>query len=365
MKKTLFLLGLATAMGFNNAQAVDWNWNGDIRFRYDSSKTELASSPDKPADDRYRLRARFGVSPTINDELSAGLRLATGDGKNPTSTNQTLGKDFADKAIWLDEAYINYHPKALEGKVNVLLGKRDIAKTFNVVKDLVWDSDVTIEGATLQYGKDVSGKQKSGPSLIAGYYTLENYATASDPCIFAVQGAYMGTVSGADFNLGASYFDYVHMKNVAWWNSPNGPANDGKDFRILEVFGTLGGKLGGSLPATLYAQYAHNTALNSDNNAVLAGLKLGSDKKPGGWTLDGGYFYIEKYAVTPLTDGDRPMSSKYSTDIKGLKIGATYQLVQNMTLGATYFHVNPVDSSLTGSTSDHKNLVQADVAVNF
>lgn len=67
--------------------------------------------------------------------------------------------------------------------MNVLLGKRDIAKTFNVVKDLVWDSDVTIEGATLQYGKDVSGKQKSGPSLIAGYYTLENYATASDPCI--------------------------------------------------------------------------------------------------------------------------------------------------------------------------------------
>lgn len=91
-EKTLFFLGLATAMGFNNAQAVDWNWNGDIRFRYDSSKTELASSPDKPADDRYRLRARFGVSPTINDELSAGLRLATGDGKNPTSTNQTPAK---------------------------------------------------------------------------------------------------------------------------------------------------------------------------------------------------------------------------------------------------------------------------------
>jgi hypothetical protein len=362
MKKTLFLVALATAMGYGNAQAVDWNWNGDIRFRYESSKTDLKFSPDVPSNDRYRIRARFGVSPTINDELSAGLRLATGDGKNPTSTNQSIGNDFADKAIWLDEAYINYHPKALDGKVNVLLGKRDIAKTFNVVKDLVWDSDVTIEGATLQYGKDVSGNQKSGPSLIAGYYTLENYSDASDPCIFAVQGAYMGKVSGADFNLGASYFDYVNMKKVVWgW----GPVNDHKDFRILELFGTLGGKLGGSLPATLYAQYANNTALNSDNKAVLAGLKLGSDKNPGGWTLDGGYFYIEKYAVTPLTDGDRPMSSKYSTDVEGLKVGATYQLVQNMTLGATYFHVNPVDSSLTGSTSDSKNMIQADVVVKF
>jgi hypothetical protein len=31
MKKIALLVGLAAAFGCNNAQAVDWNWKGDVR----------------------------------------------------------------------------------------------------------------------------------------------------------------------------------------------------------------------------------------------------------------------------------------------------------------------------------------------
>jgi hypothetical protein len=373
MKKSLFLVALATAVGYNNAQAVDWNWGGDVRFRYESYKNNYTRKADTE-EDRYRLRVRLGVNPTINEELSSGIRLSSEDSSNPTSRNQTLKGGFSGKDIYIDEAYINYHPKTLDGKFNVVLGKRDVAKTLNVVKDIVWDSDMTLEGMTLQYGKDVSGNQKAGGSLIAGYYMLDESANHNSPGIFTIQGAFKGKASGLDYNLGASYYDYVHVNNTTgvWWTgvngNSNGPALYGVDFNIVELFGTLGGKIGGSVPATLYAQYARNTAIINDHNAVLAGLKLGDDSKPNGWALDGGYFYIEQYAVTPYTDGDRPISGTWSTDIKGVKIGATYQLAQNMIIGATYFRVNPIKTIATDtslSAGDHRNLFQADVVVKF
>jgi len=33
MKKVALLVGLAASLGFNNAQAVDLTWSGDVRYR--------------------------------------------------------------------------------------------------------------------------------------------------------------------------------------------------------------------------------------------------------------------------------------------------------------------------------------------
>jgi len=120
----------------------------------------------------------------------------------------------------------------------------------------------------------------------------------------------------------------------------------------------------------VYGQYAFNTASNdatrSDRkyieddkrDAYLIGLQIGGAKNPGEWAVSGEYVTIEKDAVTFLTDSDRNGGS--STDLEGFKLNATYHLVQNMTLGATYMNFSKIDDD---SVTNH--LLQADVVVKF
>ncbi|MBN1927976.1 MAG: putative porin [Chlorobiaceae bacterium] len=372
MKKTLFFVALATALGYNNAEAVDWNWKGDIRYRYQSEIQEDADH----SRDRHRLRVRFGVNPWINEELSAGLRLST-DSSETTSRNQSLQDGFKTKNIAFDEVYIDYHPMFLNGDVNVLLGKREVAKTLFVEKDLVWDSDLTFEGATFQYGKDIDGKQKSGLGAVVGWYSLDEDKAEQDPYLFVAQGAYKGEVSDLGFDLGVGYYDFVHFDLD---NSAAGlgfePKFDyrGKDFNIVEFFGSIGGDITESVPWKLYGQYAFNTASNDDNinideserDAWLAGLKIGKAKNPGQLEGSAEYVSIERDAVTYLTDSDRNAPASYKTNIKGVKLNATYHLVQNMTIGATYMNFSRLhDLGVAKETSKTNHLLQADVVVKF
>lgn len=372
MKKTLFFVALATALGFNSAQAVDWNWKGDIRYRYQSE----IKQDNEHSRDRHRIRVRFGVTPWINEELSAGLRLST-DSSETTSRNQTLQDGFKTKNIAFDEAYINYHPMLFCGDVNVLLGKREGKSTIFMEKDLVWDSDLTFEGATLQYGKDVNGKQKDGLGAVVGYYVLDESKAEQDPYLFVAQGAYKGDISDLGFDLGVGYYDFVHFD----LNNDSGqlgfePKFDytGKDFNIVEIFGSLGGDLTETVPWKLYGQYAFNTASNSAENynldnserdAYLVGLKVGKAKKPG--QLEGSveYVSIERDAVTYLTDSDRNAPDSAKTNIKGFKLSTKYQLVQNMTIGATYMNFKRLHDVVPGQDDKTDNLFQADVVVKF
>ena len=61
------------------------------------------------------MRARLSVKGKINDEFDWGLRLATGSFADTTSTNQTLTDFFNRKPFAVDQAYLNYKPKALPG----------------------------------------------------------------------------------------------------------------------------------------------------------------------------------------------------------------------------------------------------------
>lgn len=350
MKKTLFFVALASTMGFNNAQAVDWNWKGDVRYRYQS---QIQENQDHSRD-RHRLRVRFGVSPWINEELSAGLRLATGNDSDPISRNQTLDGKFAPKNIMLDEAYINYHPMMFDGDVNLLLGKRATKSTLFVEDDLVWDGDLTLEGMTLQYGKDIKGKQKSGFGAIAGWYSIDESSVEGDPYFVSFQGAYKGSANDLKYDLGVGYHDFVHYAS-------------NYDMNIVEFFGSIGGKVSGT-PWKLYGMYAFNTASQDDNSCIddserdayMVGAKLGKAKNPGQLEGSAEYVHVERDAVAAeFTDSDR---NGGGTNCEGFKLNAKYQLVQNMTLGVTYFNF----SDINGPNKDLTNhLLQADVVVKF
>lgn len=378
MKKAAFFIALAAVLGYGNAQAADWNWKGDIRYRYQSQlKDDGDGDTSDNSKDRHRIRVRVGFDTWINEELSAGLGLATGSTDDPVSRNETLGDSFYTDSINLNEAYIDYHPMFLNGDVNLVLGKRYSKATLTVMDDLIWDGDVTLEGVTLQYGKDAKGKEKDGLCANAGYYLLDeaDYAgkyEGESPYLVAAQISYKGTVSDFGYQIGTSYYDYArlgHGKSGFDFDSEE------LDFDIVELFGNLSGKVA-SLPWKLYGQYAKNTAGTSQHSLIdsgettgyMLGVKLGKAKKPG--QLEGSveYVHLEKFAVNPfLTDSDRgdlTAQDDYLTNVEGFKMGVKYALIQNLTLGATYFNTGQAETE--GLDEDFRgHLFQLDAVAKF
>ena len=374
MRKVALIVGLAASLGFSNAQAVDWNWKGDIRDRYQSDLTDLSGVSGEHSRDRHRYRVRLGVYPWINEELSAGVQLASaGSGTETTSRNETMDDMFNPDPIYINEAFIDYHPTALSGNVNIILGKRSVASTLITLNDLVWDTDLTFEGATVQYGKDGDGKEKDGLSAVAGYYLLREQKNvnplvdAKDAYLFAGQLAYKGEVSDISYQLGAAYYDYLNYDyNIGSGFFKNSIDYTGKDFNIVEFFGSFGGQITDTLPWKVSGQYAFNTAKHADwfnindakRDSYLVELKIGDAKQVGQWSLYGDYIRIERDAVTAFTDSDRNDGS--GTNLEGFKVGAVYHLVQNMTLGVNYFNFQTI-----GDNSRTYHTFMADAVVKF
>ncbi|MEI8033694.1 MAG: putative porin [Chlorobiaceae bacterium] len=396
MKKTALMVGFLAALGFNNAQAADLTWSGDVRYRFQSDlQYGDGASANFNSRDRQRGRIRLGASAWINDELSAGVQVAT-DGSTgattyeTTSRNVTFGQMFLPQAAFFNEGYLDYHPQAygLDGQFNIVLGKRGVASDLIYVNDLVFDSDLTFDGITLQYGKDGAGKEKDGLAAVVGYYPLNEKSSRTavggqDAYLFVGQAGYKGEVSDIRYQLGAGYYNYVNFDvNSTSFSTVLSPSFDytAKDFNIVELFGTLGGQVTEKLPWKLSAQYAVNTASSggaqgryynlddSQKKAWLAEVKLGDAKSVGDWSLNGEYCRIERDALTVLTDSDRNSlgasgvvgATTGFTNLKGIKVGGGYHLVQNLMLNVNYFSFKSINvDNITN------RILMADVVVKF
>jgi hypothetical protein len=386
MKKTMLFVALASALGFNAADAAELNWNGDVRFRYESQQTRKTSDLTDYSRDRYRTRVRFGFDSWINDELSATVKIASGDLKNAfnetVSRNETYDHLFSPKSIYLNEAFLDYHPMnfGLDGKVNFVFGKRDVAKTLVWNNDMVYDGDLTIEGATVQYGKDASGKEKNGLIFVGGYYFLDEQFSATshtyenDPFLTVVQLAYKGEVSDYNYMIGAGDNNFRNLRHfstdIAALSAYPYSINVA-DRNVVELFGNFGGQVTDTLPWKIYGQYAFNTSSNSDDSRIdnkqrkawLAGVTLGDARQPGQWAVDFNYNRIERDSVFPLfTDSDRKVGN-YNSNTMGWEVGATYHVVQNMTVGAKYYNYRQIQGGDAGDPRLHT--LQADLVVKF
>ncbi len=369
MKKIVALFAFLLVSGWSTAEAVDWNWKGDVRYRYESKiKTD-----DENSRDRHRIRVRFGVYPWITEELSAGVQLATGgtgEHADPVSRNVTFGNGFSMKDINLNQAFIDYHPMFFDGDANFIFGKREVKQTLIRVNDLVWDSDLTLEGMTFHYGKD-GKKQRQGLNAVAGYYFIDEIKKSEeDPFLWVAQLSFTGKAGDLGFMLGAGYYDFENIEGMSdgilgdWTDGDYfGNSHNGVywyDYDVVEIFGNVGGKFSGGLPWKVYGQYVVNVAedVDDDNNGYLVGVKIGKAKKVGQWEVDANYTHLEKDAVLgAYTDSDRWGGG---TNGQGFEVGAKYHLVQNMLLGAKYLgHEDGIDSDET------LHVFQGDIIVKF
>lgn len=149
--------------------------SGDMRIRYESN------FGIKGVRDRNRgvLRARLRAAYALNDWLTIGGQLATGDPDDPNSTDITLSRFDDGLQVSLDQAYLRLAP----GNFQAYLGK--IPQSF-VRTELVWDGDVSPQGASASYTTFLGGMKLRTNAL---YFIVDEAVAGPDSRMIGGQTA--------------------------------------------------------------------------------------------------------------------------------------------------------------------------------
>ena len=349
------------------AWAAKTEFKGDVRVRQETVKIDGES--DGKNKDRQRIRARLGAYTEINPQVNTGIRIATGGGDDARSTNQDLDNYFDKKQLWLDQAYIDYHPTAVKD-LHLIGGK--MPQPWVSMGDVIWDSDINPEGLAAPYKHNLgnSGIEMFGS---AGYYTLkdnvdgEGVQFRNDLSLYAGQlGARFAPTDSLKVTLGGSVYSYNNDKDSACPTTGtkttpcalavNGNSTD--EFRLYEGFGQVD-IANRPVPLSLYGQYVHNAATDSDqDNAWLVGFK----SKLNAFSLDYNYRDIQRNAVVgAFTDSD---FANGTTGSRGHKVKVGYEIDKNFGVGVTYF-LTKADYATTTQKDANANTLQLDVEAKF
>jgi hypothetical protein len=306
------------AQGETKAQVKDMDWasniklKGDLRYRYENVEKDGDLSKD-----RQRIRARIGAYANVNEEVSVGMRLATGQDAN--SGNETLDDNWDDKSMYLDLAYMTYAPANVEG-LAVTIGKME--KPWYVATDLLWDGDVNPEGIAATYNTEAGAVSLFGT---AGYMILNDTSGSTDWEMFAGQiGAESALSDKTKLTVSGAAFGYQNSEEIG---------GTAVEYTVLQGTAALGVKELLPCPVKFYVDAVTNVKADDENNGYNLGIKFG-DAKKGSWEAKVDYRDLEENAAPEdYVDSD---FAGGGTGIKGARVNAKYNLSKNFQLGATY-----------------------------
>src|SRR3546814_16768829 len=109
------------------------------------------------------------ISYWSSDVCSSDL-IATGDPDDPNSTDVTLGSFIDDFAVSLDQAWVRYR----NGGLTAHAGK--FPQPFQRT-DMLWDGEVSPQGAALAYTADLGGAKVDARGI---YFVIDEAAVARD-----------------------------------------------------------------------------------------------------------------------------------------------------------------------------------------
>lgn len=208
-------------MAADNIQGFYKNWQaindrGGETAAINNNEEFLNVNKDR---NRLRERLRLSIDANVAEGLGAGVRLTTGNIKNPTSTNQTLG-NFGDRYDFrVDRAYLKYDLLD-ENKFNwlTLAGGRIANPYFTGGSELVWDEDLSFEGAAATVRHRFGGSGSLGDIGVAGpmafatagaFPLQESGLSTHDKWLFGGQAGMDWLFSNQDtLKFAAAYFDY-------------------------------------------------------------------------------------------------------------------------------------------------------------
>ena len=329
----------------------DLRFSGDLRYRHESINEAVESERH-----RHRIRARFGATADIAENVQVGLTLATG-GDDPISANQTLDTGFNRKPIGVDRAFFRW---AATDELTFTGGK--MANPFFRPGNhhLLYDADLNPEGLALRYGRG---------DWFANYAGLwvEERSSADDSIMLGGQFGYRHALAdGMRITAGAGYYDYLETQGQTpfWDGAPAGNRVDAagnylNDFNLAQLFAELT-LTPGERPVTVFADYVVNTEADEVDVGFALGAALGEVTGPRTWRVSYVYQDLEADAVLgTFTDSDWAGGG---TDGTGHVVEFNYGFRERLVFGFRYFlNERGVDA---GNEHDY-NRLQADVQFNY
>jgi putative porin len=323
---------------------------GDVRTRYEGFYEN-----DLTARNRFRMRARVGLNANVTDELSATVRLASGNPNNPISTNQDFTNTFDPWPVNLDWAYMTVKPGKTfgiePGWFTLIAGKFAASTAVYRTSELVWDEDLSPEGAAealnLLQGREGFFRTVKLNSV---QWVVDEVAAASDPWMFGgqlvtemapplldnsvtwtfavadysyqgvneVASKYLSPFTGtADpvtgFPSNSSQNTQLANSNTVTLSAPDAKGQRkvtgfAEGFNILDVSTELNfvDPFGLGIPAGVFGDLAYNSKADSRNTGFYVGAGIGQAGKdwyndklsnPGDWGASYTFAWVEKDAV--------------------------------------------------------------------
>jgi hypothetical protein len=379
---------------------------GDVRLRHEGFYQE-----DKTARNRFRFRARIGLTANVSDEISGTVRLATGDPNDPISTNQSAQNTFSRKSINLDQAYLTLKPGKTfgiePGWFTLTAGKFGV-NSYRT-SELVWDDDVSPEGAT--EALNVVERKEGFLRVLkvsAFQWVVDEVAAAQDPWMGGgqvVADAAFGTL--ANWTVGLADYHYEGLNAVASTylssfkgnapftaQTPNSALANSNDvissdkdangnrkilgyqsgYNILNANTELNSPdpVGLGVPAGVFGDVAYNTQADGRNVGLYAGAGIGKAGKDwyrnvlrnqGDWGLSYTYAWVEKDSVLSIFSfsdinefstvaakaGDARPTQKGGTNLISHILRFDYAVLPNLQLTAKAYVENALDRKISNA----------------
>jgi len=356
-------------------------WSADFRGRFESFQyDEDDFGVDTQDRNRGRYRLRIGARAKVNEVVTAGFRLASGE-NDPRSTNTSFGTqdDFGPDAIFIDQAYVELGvPKRFlaEGvTVKSIVGKQTNPFLWKNGRDfMIWDQDITPEGVGLQ----LTGAPTEMLSLFgnAGYFIVDENSGTEDPHVLGVQGGFgLVPTDCFDFGFRASLYDWRSVNDAFLTRAENFGSliTDTNDYTVYELAGYGRIKTFEKWPILVYGHFAQNVNADSiaghQDTGWGAGAEVGDKKRI---LVGGGYYHLEaNFSPSQFTDSD--LFDGF-TNREGFLVYLSRELFPNTELNLTAFSGEEIDDSaafdigtVTGTTvpSAERYRFQTDVVVKF
>ena len=364
----------------------DWitnmKFSGDFRLRYEYNHRDSTINNDHERE-RGRFRLRFGVDTKVVDAVTVGFGVATGSG-DPRTIDQTFQDSFSKKSIYINYAYAQYKPLQWLSLLGGKLRTNPIFRANSLgawPSEVAWDNDITPEGAAVVLNYPALWELNSANLDVfmnnAFFILDENDPAGSgrEPYLFVIQPGFNLKIM-KDINFKAAvakyWFNGVEGKNQLNYSAGSNTLVGGRyEFDYDSWIGSA--ELGYANPfhqkfvpyVGLFGEYIYNPDPDTENEAYLAGIRVGypSIKKFGDWQLSYTYRRLERDAWLDIF----PDSTFYggATNSKGHKAGFYFGLAKNLFCDVNYWHsVNIVDFA-TGAHTRPEDVVQMDIQFNF
>lgn len=315
---------------------------GDLLLRYEAND----SGGQSPERERGVMRARLGATYKVDDRLTVGGLLETGDPDDPNSGYLTMSNFADDLHVSLSRAYARYD---FDG-ATVYGGK--FPKPFTST-DLLWDGDVNPVGVAVQSSHQFS--EGSALNLSGLLFVVDESAAGDDSQMFGGQAHYTSRV-GEDFKfeLAAGYYDY-ELGSVAGANAGDFRTNllqaNGdylSDYNLLDLIARVSWSgLSERWPVSLTVDRVVNFGAEVDSDMAF-GVDLGFGRKSeqGDWSLAYGYGEAEVDAVLAAFSND---NYTFGTNYMAHEFGANYVVNDHVNLTAAYYHYKPLEARYAGA----------------